>query len=168
MCWFLAICFTSFCVLDRAQSTSLPHSPQAYRTFHKLVRFSRFGSHGSVRTVRFHDSMPRLNAPFSMEQFGSHGLVHTGRSEIEIANRKSCEFQIYCFLACFLCRIGQHNNDPPRTDTTHDDPPISVTTRYDPLRPDTTCYDPLRYCPLRPAMTRNDPPRPAERACLCV
>ena len=93
--------------------------------------------------MRFHDSMPRLNAPVSLERFGSHGLVHTGRSEIE--NRKSkvsrmCEFGIYCFLRAFsVRRRGQHKKDPLRPGK----------PRYDPLRPTTTRYGSLRFATVR-------------------
>ena len=87
------------------------------RTLFATVWFSRFGSHGSVltvrftrfcyhrsvRTVRFHDSMPRLNSPFSLERFGSHGSLHTGRSEIENRNRKSVECVTLGSIV-FFCR----------------------------------------------------------------
>ena len=74
------------------------------------------GSHVAL-TVRFHESMPRFNTPLNFERFGSHGSVHTVRKEIE--NRKSklsrmCEF-VYCLYAGPLCRMGQHNKDPLRT-----------------------------------------------------
>ena len=56
------------------------------------------GSHGSVSraTVWFHESMPRFNAPLSFERFGSHGSVHTVRftrfeMQSKIANRNSVE-----------------------------------------------------------------------------
>ena len=135
------------------------------------LRFSRYGSHGSVLTVRFsrfeHGSLRfgslRLASHGSVltvrfTRFGSHGSVRTvwfTRVEMKskIANRKSvdCEFEIYCFL--HASSVGWDK---------------IIKTRHDPLRPARTRYDPLRYCPLRPATTRYDPPRPAEGACLCV
>ena len=62
-------------------------------------------------------------------------------------------------FACFLCRMGQENKDPPRPAKTRYDPQIPATTRYDPLRPAT----------ILPVTTRYDPLRPAERACpMCA
>ena len=121
------------------------------------VRFTRFGSHGSVATVRLppfgsHGAVSRLHAPsqFPVQfgtvrfaRFGSHGSKWNRKSQIESQSNVSLRA---IHFACFLCSMGQHNNDPLRT----------ATTRYDPLRPANTRYD-----PPRPATTRYDPRRPA-------